>query len=98
MNDYTGRRTRLQAVERVPAEYEAASREAIVDLTHRMEHAWNTADGLAYAGSFTEDSDYITFDGTHLRGRDANARHHQQLFDTVPKNTRLVFEGEPIVR
>jgi uncharacterized protein (TIGR02246 family) len=98
MNDYMGRRTRLQAVERVHAEYEAASRDAIVDLTHRMEHAWNTADGNAYASSFTEDSDYIAFDGTHLRGRAANARHHQQLFDTVLAGSRLVFESEPVVR
>jgi uncharacterized protein (TIGR02246 family) len=95
---FTGRRTHLQSVDRNPAAYEAASREAIVDLTRRMEHAWNTADGSAYADSFTEDSDYIAFDGTHLRGRDANTRHHQQLFDSVLRNTRLVFEGRPVVR
>jgi uncharacterized protein (TIGR02246 family) len=95
---FTGRRAHLQTVERNPEEYEAASREAIVELTRRMERAWNTADGAAYAASFTEDSDYIAFDGTHLRGRDANARHHQQLFDSVLRNTRLVFEGKPTVR
>jgi uncharacterized protein (TIGR02246 family) len=95
---FGSRRTRLQSVERNPAEYEAASREAIVDLTRRMAHAWNTADGSAYAASFTADSDYVAFDGTHLRGRDANARHHQQLFDSVLRNTRLVFERAPVVR
>jgi uncharacterized protein (TIGR02246 family) len=95
---FTGRRNRLQSVERNPAEYEAASREAIVDLVRRMEHAWNIADGSAYAAAFTEDSDYVAFDGTHLRGRDANARHHQRLFNSLLKNTRLVFEGTPRVR
>lgn len=99
MNErFTGRRAHLQRVERNPTEYEAASREAIVDLTRRMEHAWNTADGSAYAASFAPDSDYIAFDGTHLRGRDANARHHQRLFDSVLRNTRLVFESAPTVR
>jgi uncharacterized protein (TIGR02246 family) len=99
MNElFTGRRAHLQSVERNPAEYEAASREAIVDLIQRMEHAWNMADGHAYAAAFTEDSDYIAFDGTHLRGRNANARHHQQLFDSVLRNTRMVFEGKPSVR
>jgi uncharacterized protein (TIGR02246 family) len=95
---FMGRRTHLQGVQRNPAEYEAASREAIVDLLHRMEHAWNTGDAGAYAASFTENSDYIAFDGTHLRGRGANARHHQQLFDSVLRNARLVFEGLPAVR
>jgi uncharacterized protein (TIGR02246 family) len=99
MNEqFMDRRSRLQSVERNTAEYEAASREAITDLTRRMEHAWNTADGNAFAASFTADCDYVAFDGMHLRGRDANARHHQQLFDSVLKNTRLVFEGQPIVR
>jgi uncharacterized protein (TIGR02246 family) len=99
MNEqFMDRRSRLQPVERNTAEYEAASREAITDLTRRMEHAWNTADGNAFAASFTADCDYVAFDGMHLRGRDANARHHQQLFDSVLKNTRLVFEGQPIVR
>ncbi len=98
IEQFMDRRSRLQAVQRNTAEYEAASREAIVDLTRRMEHAWNTADGNAYAGSFTADCDYVAFDGTHLRGRDANARHHQLLFDSVLRNTRLVFEGQPAVR
>lgn len=92
-----GGKTRLQPVERIPAEYEAASREAIVDLIHRMEHAWNTADGHAYAAAFTGDCDYIAFDGKHLRGRDANARFHQRLFDSVLKGSRLSFEP-PSVR
>jgi uncharacterized protein (TIGR02246 family) len=98
MNESMGGRSRLQSVERDPAGYEAASREAIVELTRRMEHAWNTADGSAYAASFTADCDYVAFDGTHLRGRDANACHHQRLFDSVLRNTRLVFEGRPAVR
>jgi len=93
-----GRRTRLTCVERDPAQYEAASREAILDLTRRMERAWNTADGAAYAASFTEDSDYIACDGTHLKGRDANAQHHRRLFGSALRNTRLVFERPPTVR
>jgi uncharacterized protein (TIGR02246 family) len=99
MNEqFIGRRSRLHPVERNPAEYEAASREAIVDLLRRMEHAWNTADGSGYAAVFTADCDYVAFDGTHLRGRDANARHHQRLFGSVLRNTRLVFELTPAVR
>jgi uncharacterized protein (TIGR02246 family) len=51
-----------------------------------------------YGRLFAEDCDYVAFDGTHLRGRQANAEHHQRLFDTVLRGTRLMFEGEPVIR
>lgn len=81
----------------VPLDRSADTR-AITELTHRLAESWNRHDGAAYASSFTPDSDYVAFDGTHLRGREANARHHQQLFDTVLRGSRLVFEGEPVIR
>ena len=71
---------------------------AIVDLTRRMSDAWKAGDADAYGRIFTDDSDYVAFDGTHLRGRDANVRHHQLLFDTVLKDSELVFEGVPQIR
>ena len=63
-----------------------------------MVRAWNAGDGDAYAALFTKDCDYIAFDGTHLKGRQANASHHQDLFATVLKGSRMVFEGDPNVR
>ena len=71
---------------------------AIAGLTRRMSETWNAGDGPAYAAIFTPDCDYIAFDGTHLKGREENARHHQALFETVLKGTRLVFEGEAQIR
>jgi uncharacterized protein (TIGR02246 family) len=65
--------------------------EEIRRLAHRLFEAWNRGDGSAYASHFTEDSDYIAFDGTHLKGRQANAEHHQKLFDTWLKGS--VLEG-----
>lgn len=58
-----------------------------------MANAWNSGDGEAYADLFAEDCDYVAFDGTHLSGRSANARHHQALFDTVLVGSRLVLGG-----
>ncbi len=57
---------------------------------------WNRGDGYAYAALFTEDSDYVAFDGTHFRGRQANAQNHQKLFDTFLKGSTL--EGQEINR
>jgi len=53
---------------------------ALRALVLRLFDCWNRADAWAYAALFTEDSDYVAFDGTHLRGRQANARLHQALF------------------
>jgi uncharacterized protein (TIGR02246 family) len=30
---------------------------------------WGRGDGEAYGSRFTEDADYVAFDGTHTRGR-----------------------------
>jgi uncharacterized protein (TIGR02246 family) len=69
-----------------------ADEAAVRRLTAAMAAAWNGHDAAAYAGLFTEDADYIAFDGTHLRGRQANTEHHRHLFETVLRGSRLVFE------
>ena len=61
----------------------------IRSLLGRMTDAWARGDGQAYAECFTEDSDYVTFNGLHLRGREENAKVHQALFDGVLKGKRI---------
>lgn len=69
----------------------AMSAEAPIQaLFQQLLLAWNRGDGTAYGELFTEDADYITFDGTHVKGREDIARSHQQLFDTHLKGSRLV--------
>ena len=58
----------------------------------QMVDAWNHGDGEAFASRFTDDADFIAFEGTHLKGRRDIASFHQQLFDGPVKGTRL--EGE----
>jgi len=50
---------------------------------------WGRGDGEAYGSRFTEDADYVAFDGTHTRGRQEIAASHQRLFDRFLKGTRL---------
>ncbi|WP_163991255.1 SgcJ/EcaC family oxidoreductase [Pyxidicoccus caerfyrddinensis] len=51
------------------------------ERVHRMFDCWNRGDGHAYAAFYSEDCDYVAFDGRHLKGRSANAQLHQDLFD-----------------
>ncbi len=71
----------------------AADRRAIRAVIDGLADAWNRHDAAAYAASFTEDSDYIAFDGTHVRGRRANARFHRYLFDHGLRGSRLILDG-----
>jgi len=50
---------------------------------------WGRGDGEAYGSRFSEDADYIAFDGTRTRGRAEVSASHQQLFDRFLKGTRL---------
>ena len=50
---------------------------------------WGRGDGEAYGSRFTEDADYVAFDGTRTRGRREISASHQQLFDKFLKDTRL---------
>ena len=58
-----------------------------------MTEAWVRGDAGAYAECFTEDSDYVTFNGMHLRGRAENREAHGPLFRSVLKGTRI----DPVV-
>jgi uncharacterized protein (TIGR02246 family) len=65
-------------------------------LLARLYDAWARGDGDGYAACFARESDYITFNGIHLRGRAENAELHGALFRTVLKGTKLSAEIESI--
>jgi uncharacterized protein (TIGR02246 family) len=58
-------------------------------LLARLYDAWARGDGEGYAACFTQESDYITFNGIHLCGRAENAELHGALFRSVLKGTKL---------
>jgi uncharacterized protein (TIGR02246 family) len=75
-----------------------AERRAIKAVLEGLAEAWNRHDAAAYAAAFSEDADYVLFDGTHSRGRRAILRLHRYLFDTVLRESRLILEGTPRIR
>ena len=67
----------------------SADEKALHDLFQKTRDGWNRGDGQAYAASFTEDADYIVWNGIFLKGRQAIAASHQQLFETRFRGSRL---------
>lgn len=69
---------------------------AITDLFERLCAAWGEGDAAAYGACFTEDADYVSFDGTRARGRAPMVEAHDKLFRGVLAGSRLVGEVESI--
>jgi uncharacterized protein (TIGR02246 family) len=67
----------------------AEDEQRIRALLARLLEAWAQGDGEAYARCFTEDCDYITFNGMQLHGRRDNASLHSALFRSVLRGSKL---------
>jgi uncharacterized protein (TIGR02246 family) len=67
----------------------AADEDAIRAIHQRMIDAWNAGDAAAFAAPFTDEAEFVAFEGTHLKGRREIVSFHRQIFDTVVKGTRL---------
>lgn len=66
---------------------------AISALLQQMLEGWNKGSGETFAAPFTEDADFVAFDGTYTKGRADIAESHQVLFDHFLRGTRLVRES-----
>lgn len=62
---------------------------AVRSVIDRMRDTWAAGDATGYADCFSQDSDYVTYNGMHLHGREANAQLHGALFRGVLKGTRI---------
>src|SRR4028118_83035 len=62
----------------------------------QMMKGWNTKSGAEFAKPFAEDSDYVVVNGMHIKGRAANAQGHQQIFDTIYKDSNVSLKVEQI--
>ena len=62
----------------------------------RLSESWRRGDGRAYAAEFTDDCDYVAFDGTRFRGPSEPEAHLARLFDTVLYGSRLEGEVESV--
>src|SRR4029453_19324742 len=67
--------------------------EAAIRAIHRqMIEAWNRGSAEGFAAAFTDEADFIAFEGTHLTGHAQIVAFHRQIFDTVVTGSRLAGE------
>jgi uncharacterized protein (TIGR02246 family) len=68
----------------------SADEAAIRRVVAAVQEGWNTLDGNGFADPFADDADYVIINGMHIKGRDVIAAGHQQIFDTIYKDSRLI--------
>lgn len=73
-------------------------KKAILALFEKLGKAWNEHNGQAFGLCFTEDADYVTFNGQHIKGRQDIAEIHQKLFDGVLRGSSMVDGGSIQIR
>jgi uncharacterized protein (TIGR02246 family) len=73
-----------------------ADERAVRELFEKLLADWARGSGEAYGSRFTENADYVAFDGTHTKGREEISSSHQRLFDKFMKGTRLTGRIEGI--
>ena len=64
----------------------------VAGVVAELEHAWNAADGEAFGRPFAEDADFVNIRGEHYRTRDAIAKGHQGIFNTIYKGSVVRFQ------
>jgi uncharacterized protein (TIGR02246 family) len=56
-----------------------------------LTEAWNAGDGVAFARCFTADADFVNIFALHVVGREAVAKQHQLIFDSIYRGSRNAF-------
>ena len=84
------------AQESKPDAARAADEAAIRENVKSMETGWNTKSGATFAKPFADDADYVIINGMHIQGKPAIDKGHQQIFDTIYKQTSLALSVKRI--
>ena len=74
----------------------AADEAALRENVKQLETGWNTKSGAVFAKPFAEDADYVVINGMYIKGRAVIATAHQQIFDTIYKDTTIALTVKQI--
>ena len=69
----------------------SADEAAIRENVKQLETGWNTKSGAVFAKPFAEDADYVVINGMYIKGRPTIEKAHQQIFDTIYKDTNIAL-------
>ena len=64
----------------------------VSDLIAELENAWNAGDGSAFAQPFAQDADFVNIRGEHFRTREAIAKGHQGILNTIYKGSVVRYQ------
>ena len=70
---------------------ESAERRAVLELGQALQDAWNRGDAAGYASLYADDADFVAWNGSHGRGRQAIEDGHRRLFDGPLAGSRMVL-------
>jgi uncharacterized protein (TIGR02246 family) len=70
---------------------EPVQRKAIFALGKALQDAWNRGDAAGYASLFTNDADFVAWNGSYGRGRQAIEDGHRRLFDGPLSGSRMTL-------
>lgn len=70
---------------------QSADEATIRENVKQMETGWNTKSGELFAKPFAEDADYVVINGMYIKGRAVINKAHQQIFDTIYKDTKVTL-------
>ncbi len=73
---------------------EPAERRAVLDLGRALQGAWNRGDAAVYASLFTDDADFVAWNGSRGRGRQAIEDGHRRLFAGPLAGSRMVLVAD----
>ena len=68
---------------------DGADEAAVRENVRQMEAGWNAKSGALFAKPFAGDADYVVINGMYIKGQEAIAKSHQQVFDTFYKESTL---------
>jgi len=68
-----------------------AERRAILELGQTLQDTWNRGDAAGYASLFTDDADFVAWNGSYGRGRQAIEDGHRRLFDGPLAGSRMIL-------
>jgi uncharacterized protein (TIGR02246 family) len=73
---------------------ESTQRRAILELGQALQDAWNRGDAAGFASLFTDDADFVAWNGQYGQGRQSIEDGHRPLFDGPLAGSRIVLVGD----
>ena len=68
---------------------------AVVEpIVEHLQQAWNSGDGMGFAGPFAEDADFVEIRGGHHHGAVAVGRGHEAIFSTIYAGSTVDLQVE----